>query len=128
MSGSITGTLELVEYSLVWITFISAAWVLRHEGHVRVDILILLLPKTIRRWFYYTGQTIGFLVCSLLTLYSVQLVYTNYMRGVRLIDQLVLEKWIVQIVIPLGFLMLSIEFLLLILRGPSKTFLTDELT
>lgn len=125
---SITGTLELTEYTLVWITFISAAWVLRQDGHVKVDILILILPRTVRKWFYYIAQVLGCLVCLFLTFYSAAEVYTSYLRGLRLINQLIIQKWIVLSVIPIGFFMLSIEFVLLILRGPTRQFLTDRLT
>lgn len=126
--GSITGSLELVEYSLVWITFISAAWVLRHDGHVKVDILILVLPRSVRYWFYYVGQALGGLVCAFLTFYSGNVVLTAFLRETKLINQLILPKWAVMVVIPIGFFMLALEFILLILRGPSQQFLEDNLT
>lgn len=124
---SITGSLELVEYSLVWITFVSAAWVLRQDGHVKVDILILILPESVRRWFYYGGQSLGCLVCGFLTFYSGNVVLTAFQRGTKLISQLILPKWIMLIIIPIGFFMLTLEFLLLIVRGPTEQFLSDEL-
>ena len=36
-------TLEISEYSLVYITFLGAAWVLRKDGHVKIDLLVRVL-------------------------------------------------------------------------------------
>ncbi len=39
--------MEISEYSLVWMTFLGATWILRSEGHVKVDILFgFLTPRT----------------------------------------------------------------------------------
>lgn len=124
---SITGSLELVEYSLVWITFLSAAWVLRHDGHVKVDLLIMFLNRTARRSLWHVTNALGGMTTAFLFFYSGSAVWSSYVRGVRLIQQLVLPKWIVLIVIPIGFFMLTLEFLLLILRGPHEQFLEEEL-
>ena len=35
--------LEIVEYCLLFITFLAAAWVLKREGHVKMDIAIARL-------------------------------------------------------------------------------------
>ena len=32
-------TLEISEYCLLWITFLGTAWLLREDGHVKVDLL-----------------------------------------------------------------------------------------
>ncbi len=37
---SIPGMHEATEYSLVWIGFLVAAWLLREEGHVNIDLLL----------------------------------------------------------------------------------------
>ncbi|GAH24314.1 unnamed protein product, partial [marine sediment metagenome] len=44
---SIRWVLEISEVSLLFITFMGAAWLLRREGHVSLDLLVpRLKPKT----------------------------------------------------------------------------------
>jgi TRAP-type C4-dicarboxylate transport system permease small subunit len=48
-TSPILWVVEPSEYALLWITFLGAAWVLRHGGHVRVDILLQYLsPAALR--------------------------------------------------------------------------------
>ena len=42
--GSLPWSVEVAEYILFGATFLAAPWVLREGGHVRVDVLVRLLP------------------------------------------------------------------------------------
>ena len=35
-----TGLFELTEYSLLWITFLATAWLLKINGHIRLDLIL----------------------------------------------------------------------------------------
>ncbi len=127
LGGSIAGTIELVEYSLVWLTFLGAAWILRIDGHVKVDVLIMLLPRTPRKIFWWVSNLLGLTICVVLTYYSGMASYGAYETGRLLIKRLVLPYWAVTAVIPVGFAMLSIEYVLILIRGPRDSFLTRTL-
>ncbi len=43
---------DLSEYSLVWITFLGAPWVLLQDRHIRIELLIDVLPN---RWQRFLG-------------------------------------------------------------------------
>lgn len=39
--------LEITEYALLFMTFLATAWLLKNEGHVKMDLILLMLkPKT----------------------------------------------------------------------------------
>ena len=40
---------DLSEYALVWITFLGAPWVLLQDRHVRIELLVDVLPRATQR-------------------------------------------------------------------------------
>ena len=40
---------DLSEYSLVWMTFLAAPWVLLQDRHVRIEILVDAVPPAVQR-------------------------------------------------------------------------------
>ena len=40
---------DLSEYALVWITFLGAPWVLLQDRHVRIELLVDVLPRAAQR-------------------------------------------------------------------------------
>lgn len=36
---------ELVEYSLIFVTFLSTAWLLQNKGHVKIELVVKRIPK-----------------------------------------------------------------------------------
>ncbi len=58
--------IEICEYSLVWVTFLGATWILRSERHVQVDILLGFLSPRARALLGIVSSLIG--VCVSLVL------------------------------------------------------------
>ena len=61
---------EVCEYSLVCITFLIAAWVLKREGHVRVDLILSLLPPQNQLILNTITSGLSTLVCLVLTFFA----------------------------------------------------------
>lgn len=40
---------DLSEYALIWITFLGAPWVLLQDRHVRIELLVDVLPRPVQR-------------------------------------------------------------------------------
>ena len=57
---------DLSEYSLVWITFLGAPWVLMQDRHVRIEILVDALPVPAQRVLGVTVSVIAVAVCVVL--------------------------------------------------------------
>lgn len=58
---------DLSEYSLVWITFLGAPWVLMQDRHVRIEILVDVLPTRLQRLLGILVCLIAIVVCAIFT-------------------------------------------------------------
>ena len=57
---------DLSEYSLVWMTFLAAPWILLRDGHVRVEILVDSMGRRKQRAIGAAVSVIGLIVCAIL--------------------------------------------------------------
>ena len=57
---------DLSEYSLVWITFLGAPWVLLQDRHVRIEILVDVLPAPAQRALGVAVSVVAIGVCVVL--------------------------------------------------------------
>lgn len=102
--------LEITEYSLVWLTFLGAAWLLREDGHVKMDLLInRVSPRTNSLLKIITSS-----LCVILWLtvmwYSGLVVWYKYVEG-DLTSWLELPEAPFYVVMPIGSFLLFIQFL-----------------
>ena len=103
--------LEVVEWCLVWMTFLCAAWVLKEEGHVKMDILVTRLNPRAQALLGVITSIISALVCLTFVWYGTQVVWDHFARGVVEAKMLRAPKAPLIVVIPAGFFLLFIQFL-----------------
>ncbi len=103
-------TLEVVEYGLLWFTLLATAWVLKKERHVRIDIMVNRLKPRFQNLFNIFGSIIGAVVSFVLAWYGAQVTLTSFHKGI-LEENLRIPEWTVQVIIPVGGLLLFIQFL-----------------
>ncbi len=105
-------TVEIAEYTLLWITFLGAAWVLKKEGHVKMDIVLGQLKPGTQAVVNIITSVIGVIICLVLTWYSAEITWDHYQRGIyepaTLLD---LPKAPIMVIIPVGSFLLLIQFL-----------------
>ncbi|MDG1207885.1 MAG: TRAP transporter small permease, partial [Paracoccaceae bacterium] len=58
---------DLSEYALVWITFLAAPWVLMQDRHVRIELLVDVLPPRVQRVLGIAVCIAALLTCAILT-------------------------------------------------------------
>lgn len=103
--------IDIATLFLFFITFLGAAWLLREDGHVSLDFLFHAIgPKKYNRVQIVTNVICG-LACLFIAYYGVKETLLAIDLEVVVDMPLAPPKWIVLIFIPLGFLMLAIEFL-----------------
>jgi TRAP-type C4-dicarboxylate transport system permease small subunit len=105
---------ELVGYFLVSASFIGSSYVLRHNKHLVIDLLISKLNKKLKIIFELIANLISFFFCFFVFIYGLKLVQISFILGVVSVSELRIPLWIPKLVIPLSFLFLSLEFLLII--------------
>lgn len=119
--------LEVSEYVLYIGTFLAAPWVLRLGAHVRVDLVVGMLPDNAARVVGICADMLGLLFCLVLTRHGWNVAADSFSRGDMMFKELVIPEWPLLAVIPFSALLLAIEFARRIRRAPgSQTRLDSE--
>ncbi len=104
-------SVQFNEYSLLWITFLGGAWLLRKKRHVSLDIITRRLSDGNLRVLNSLHAVLGALVCGSLTWISGAVVWDHFQRGVIDVRAVDVPKYLILAVVFLGFLILTLEFL-----------------
>lgn len=104
------------EYSLVYITFLGTAWLLRENGHVTMDSFLEKLPPLGRVWCGIGGSVLGIIVSFIFTWYGALTTYDHFVRGIY--ESQVIEMPIAPVlaIIPIGSFFLLVQFIRQIAR------------
>lgn len=110
-SKTYAGLFEITEYSLLWMTFLGTTWILRNNGHVRIDLVVTLLPQKYRSILNAIASILSVILLLAMTYYSTKLILYDYRTGFTLSGVLRPLKWPIEMIIPIGFLLLSVQSL-----------------
>lgn len=108
--GGLVWGVQFTEYSLLWMTLLGAAWVLRRERHVTVDLITGLLKERAKRYLNLAHSIMGCAVCGVLCWFGAVVTWGQFQRGVVDIQVVDIPKHLLLMVIPLGFFFLLLEF------------------
>ena len=111
LNRPIVGVDEISEYLLLFITFIGSAWLLKEEGHVGVDILLIRLSRNSNAFLGIFSSLIGVFICLVLIWFGSKVVWINFQRGSYFPSLLEIPKAPVLAIIPFGCFLLLIQFL-----------------
>ena len=102
---------EISEYLLLYITFLGAAWVLKNEGHVVVDVLIAQVSPKTRAVFGVISSVIGAFVFLVVFWFGTLETLDLFKRGVHNPSVLEFPKAPLVAIIPFGSFFFMIQFL-----------------
>ena len=102
---------EVTEYAMLYITFLGTAWLLREEGHVKIDLLLSFLAPKNQAFLNSITSILGAIVCSVIAFYGSWSTWLHYQKGLTTFSAMELLKWPFLIVIPFGSLLLLIQFI-----------------
>ena len=102
---------RITEILLLFIPFLAAAWLLKRDRHVKMDILLNRLTSKTRLKLNVVNYVISALVCAILVWYGVQVTWSSYQKGLYEITVLEIPKAATIWIIPFGSLILFIQFL-----------------
>lgn len=105
------GVDQLSGTMLLYITFLGAAWVLRRDEHVSIDLLAGRMPPPLRRWLGILSSVLGAAICFCLVVFGSLEVVSSLQRGIRIPSELEIPRAVNTVVIPLGCLFLGLQFL-----------------
>jgi TRAP-type transport system small permease protein len=101
---------EVSEYALYLTTLFAAPWLLRQGRHVRLDLVLTMVPQRIAWRMEVAADIIGFLVCVVLVRYAVTMTYDSWLAGSITIKNLVFPEWWMLAPLPIVLALLAIEF------------------
>jgi TRAP-type C4-dicarboxylate transport system permease small subunit len=99
------------EYALLWLTFLGTAWLLAKDKHVSIDLVTRLLPVYGRVILSLLHNLAGAVLCAVFTAYGAMVTWDQFHRGVTDVQAVDFPKYLVLSVIPLGFFLLTVQFL-----------------
>lgn len=101
---------EVSEYALYIITLFVAPWLLRKGQHVRIDLVLTVVPPRVAWLMEGLGDIIGFIVCLIMMRYGVKMVVDSAMLGSLTIKNLVFPEWWLLVPLPVVFALIATEF------------------
>lgn len=114
--GSLPWLIEFSEYLMYAGTFLAAPWVLRQGSHVRVDMLFVALPKRLAIRLEQVVDFCGFCISLVLFYYGCVVVADAWRNNMIAYKTWYVPEWLLFLAIPVGALLLVIEFVLRFMR------------
>lgn len=122
--ASLPWLIELTEYLMYAGTFLAAPWVLRQGSHVRVDMLLVALPKRYAIRLQQAIDALGLAISAVMAFYGAWAVANAYMTDMFQFKTWTVAEWILLLPIPIGYALLALGFSLRVARLPE--FVSDE--
>lgn len=101
---------EVNAYILVYLPFLAGAWLARSSGHIAVDMIEGMLSPRMRAYNDMLVALIGIAVSAVLFWYGTLVSIDHYVRDIRSMSVIAIPKLYVIVIIPIGSLLLALEF------------------
>ena len=102
--------IEVSSYLLLYITFLGAPWLLRNDGHVKVELVVDRLGPRRRRAADLASSFLGLVVSLTLFAQGSITTFQQYERATTAMNILDIPKYMLLVIIPFGSIFLSYEF------------------
>ena len=102
---------EVSEATLYLVTMLTAPWLLRQGRHIRVDVILRVIPKRLGWYCEWASDTLAFACCLVMALYGASAATASWKAGSMSVKTLVMPEWWLLAPLPAAFLLLAIEML-----------------
>jgi C4-dicarboxylate transporter DctQ subunit len=116
---TIEWTLDISEILLLYIPFLTAAWVLKNDGHIRVDILYNVFSPKCRGVLNLLNSILGMMIFLFITWYGAQVTSDLLSKHVMEL-RLGIPTFAIIVIIPIGSFLLFLQYLKLTVHLFSK--------
>jgi TRAP-type C4-dicarboxylate transport system permease small subunit len=108
--GTLAWVNEVSEYSLPGATLLIAPWLLHRNEHVRLDALLLAVPRRAALALERCCDFVGIAICAVFVWYSIRLILDSSRIGSMVVKTLAIPEWWQYALVPLCFTLLAVEF------------------
>jgi TRAP-type C4-dicarboxylate transport system permease small subunit len=105
------------EYAMLWTTFLGTAYLLLRNRHVSIQIVTSRLGGKGKRLLTRSHNLLGMSLCLVLCYFTSASTLDHIARNVIDVQAVDVPKGYVLLIIPLGFLLLSLQFLRRFVQG-----------
>src|SRR5947209_10394457 len=102
---------EVTEYALYLITLLTAPWLLRRGQHVRIDMMLVIVPPRLAWMCEAAADVIGLAASLVLLSYGTVMTAQSARLGSLTIKNLVFPEWWLLAPLPICFALLALEFI-----------------
>ena len=119
LKSSVVAIQELEWHLFAIIFLLGAAYTLKHDRHVRVDVFFVKMSKKTQAWINFLGSLIFLIPFALLVIYSSRnFVITSFLIGEKSPDPGGLPaRYILKACIPIGFFLLFLQGISLTIKS-----------
>lgn len=108
--GTIAWVVEVSEYSLPVATLLVAPWLLYRNEHVRLDVLLAVLPRRLGLLLERCADVVGIAICAVFIWYGVKLILDSARLGSMMVKTLTVPEWWQYALVPVCFFLMAVEF------------------
>ncbi|MEX0589458.1 MAG: TRAP transporter small permease [Xanthobacteraceae bacterium] len=101
---------EVSEYALYFMTVLVAPWLLRRGRHVRLDLVLAVVPSRVAWFMEVAVDLAGIATCLVLLRYGAIMTMESWRTGSITIKNLVFPEWWLLAPLPIVFALLALEF------------------
>lgn len=102
-------SVEISEYLLIFVAFMAAGWVLQEDKHVRMQVLVNLMPGKVRYGFALFTSAIVLCYCAILVWQGTKASVMAFKGGYHSSSLLDVPLCIPYAIIPIGALILGLQ-------------------
>ncbi|MCF6354167.1 MAG: TRAP transporter small permease [Candidatus Polarisedimenticolaceae bacterium] len=96
--------------AVLWITLLGAMAATRDNNHIKIDLLARFLPAQLKSYMQLATDLFSAFICGLLAWHGGRFVYFEWQDGSILFASV--PAWACELIIPLGFGVMALRFLL----------------
>ena len=100
---------EVSEYSLYLMTMLIAPYLLRKGQHIRLDIVLVSIPRYLAWMLEVAGDILGIAICAIFFRYSLFMTIDSWKSQSITVKNLVFPEWWLLAPLPFVFGLLTIE-------------------
>ena len=93
---------EIVRYSFIYLAWIGAAAAVKERGHIRIDVLMHYVPRTVKAFLYIFGDIVMFIVALIAIYWSWESLHVSW-KFQSVTDGLRIGRYFFLFAVPFGF-------------------------
>ena len=109
---------EIVRYSFIYLAWIGAAAAVKERGHIRIDVLMHYVPRSIKALLYILGDLVMFVVAVIAIYWSWEALHVSW-KFQSVTDGLRIGRYYFLFAVPFGFTLVLFRLVQSLMRDIS---------